>query len=177
MTGGSYVDPKLLLLREQFDRTFAEATRAEQPEQQDFLAIRIAGDPYALRLSEIQSLQVVRKLVAAPSLLPELLGIAGFRGVLTPIYDLGQLLGYQAEPSPKWLVVAQNQAPVGFAFATFDAQLRVTSDRVSAPELGNAAAVSGAVTNGRSALPLLHLPAIARGLAQRIKTFASSQER
>ena len=171
------IDPKLLLLREEFDRSFAQAERAERPEQLDFLSLRIAGDPYAVRLSEIQSLHVSRKVVLAPSPLPALLGMAGFRGVLTPIYDLGQLLGYQAEPSAKWLVIARSAAPVAFAFATFEAHLRVTLDGLSAAEPGSGAAVRGAIRHDHGVLPLLHLPSLVEGIAQRIKTFGSSQER
>lgn len=177
MTSANQLDPKLLALREAFDRSFAEAAGAERPEQLDFLALRIAGDAYAMRLSEIQSLHVSRRLVVAPSHLPGLLGMAGFRGMLTPVYDLGQLLGYQAEPSAKWLVIARSPAPIAFAFGTFDAHLRVAKDQLSAPELGSNAAIRGAIRHGDSALPLLHLPSLVEGIAQRIKAFGSSQER
>ncbi|HEX3849359.1 MAG TPA: chemotaxis protein CheW [Polyangiaceae bacterium] len=177
MTSASQLDPKLLELCEAFDRSFAEAEEAERPEQLDFLALRVAGDPYAMRLSEIKSLHVGRKLVTTPSALPALLGMAGFRGVLTPVYDLGRLLGYPAEPSPKWLVIARSAAPVAFAFAAFEAHLRVALDRLSAPELGASAAIRGAIRQDTGTLPLLHLPSLVEGIAQRIKTFGSSQER
>jgi purine-binding chemotaxis protein CheW len=177
VTAPNQADSKLLLLRQEFDRSFAEAERPERPEQLDFLAVRAGSDPYAVRLSEIQSLHVSRTLVAAPSLLPELLGMAGFRGVLTPVYDLGQLLGYEAEPAAKWLVVARNPAPIAFAFAAFEGHFRVTLDRVSLPELAAGAAIRGAVQNGASALPVLHLPSLVEGIRERIKTFGSLQER
>ena len=177
MSSGQPRDPKLLALRAAFDRSFAEAASGERPESQDFLAIRVAATPYAVSLAEIQSLQMSRKLVAAPSQLPELLGLAGFRGVLTPVYDLGQLLGYHAEPSRKWLVVARSAAPVAFAFEAFDAHLRVTRDLLSPPEAGSSSAIRGAVRHRDSTLALLHLPSLVEGIAQRIKTFRSAQER
>ena len=177
MTSSSVIEPKLLALREAFDQSFAEAVGGERPEQLDFLAVRIAGDPYALRLSEIQSLHASRRVVAAPSHLPELVGMAGFRGILTPVYDLAALLGYAAEPTARWLVVVQHSSPMAFAFGGFEAHLRVTLDRVSTPELGTSVAVRGAVQHGTSALPLLHLPSLVEGIAQRIKTFGSVQER
>lgn len=177
MTHPDTVDPQLRALREQFDGSFAKASGAARPEQLDFLAIRVAGDPYAVRLSEIQSLHASRKLVPTPSQVPGLLGLAGFRGVLTPIYDLGQLLRSPDAPSAKWLVVAQSAAPIGFAFANFDAHLRVTLDRVSTADAGASALVQGAVVTAAGALPLLHLPSIVEGIAQRIKAFGSSQER
>jgi chemotaxis signal transduction protein len=177
VTAVTQIDPKLLALREAFDRSFAEAVGAERPEQLDFLALRIAGDPYAVRLSEIQSLHLSRKLTVAQSRVPALLGLAGFRGVLTPVYDLGQLLGYPAEPSAKWLVIARGAAPIAFAFGTFDAHLRAAQDQFSAPELGESAAIRGAIRHGDGALPLLHLPSLVEDIAQRIKAFGSSQER
>jgi purine-binding chemotaxis protein CheW len=177
VTASSQLEHKLRSLREAFDRSFAEGVAPERPEQVDFLSIRVAGDPYALRLSEIQSLHVARKLVAAPSLVPALLGLAGFRGVLTPIYDLSPLLGYAAQPTAKWLVVARSESPIGFAFEGFDAHLRVDAERVSNLELASRDALCGVVQSGGLALPLLHLPSLIAGIAQRIKAFEPSQER
>ncbi|HEY3667677.1 MAG TPA: chemotaxis protein CheW [Polyangiaceae bacterium] len=173
MSASAELDPKVLALRAAFDRSFAEAASGERPEQLDFLAISVAGTAYAVSLSDIQNLHVSRKLVRAPSQLPGLLGVTGFRGVLTPVYDLGQLLGHEAEPSSKWLVVVRSAAPVAFAFEAFNAHLRVTRDQLSAPESGSSALLRGAVRYGDSALALLHLPSLVEGIAQRIKTHRS----
>jgi chemotaxis signal transduction protein len=177
MTASKQVDEKLLALREAFDRSFAKADEVGRLAYLDFLSIRIAGDAYALRLSELASLHVDRKLVVAPSLLPELLGIAGFRTVLTPIYDLGALLGYATGRTTKWLVVAQSPTPIGFAFDAFDAHLRVPVEHVSAVEAGESGPARGAVRHGPALLPLLHLPSFVEGIAQRIKALGPSQER
>lgn len=171
------LDDKLRALREQFDQSFQTAAGASGVEQLDFLALRIAGDRYALRLSEVASLQVDRRLVPVPSLLPELLGIAGFRGTLTPVYDLRALLGYSAGAALKWLVVAHWPSPIAFAFDGFDAHLRASTDRVSLAAAGIGAAIQGAVKDGDSALPLLHLPSLVEGIAGRIKALGLSQER
>ena len=175
----SDLDRKLRALREQFDQSFRMASSAGGVEHLDFLAIRVAGDPYAVRLAEVASLQVDRRLVPVPSLLPELLGIAGFRGTLTPVYDLRALLGYSAGDALKWLVVVHWPTPIAFAFDDFDAHLRASTDRVSlALATGEtSAAVQGAVHDGNSALPLLHLPSLVEGIAQRIKALGLSQER
>jgi purine-binding chemotaxis protein CheW len=164
-------------LRDAFDGSFAAAVAAEPPAQLDFLTIRVAGDPYALRLSEVQSLHAERKLVAAPSLLPGLLGVAGFRGVLTPVYDLSSLLGYAQPGAAKWLVVAQHAEPIGFAFEVFDAHLRIDSAQVSGTEAEGEGALRGAVQTGGRAVPLLHLPALIEAILRRIKAFEPSQER
>jgi CheW-like domain len=82
-------------LRAAFDQSFAAAKEIHDVAYLDFLSIRIAPDVFALRLSEIAGLHAGSKLAPAPSLFPELLGITAFRGVLTPVYDLGALLGYR----------------------------------------------------------------------------------
>ncbi|MEI9948858.1 MAG: chemotaxis protein CheW [Pseudomonadota bacterium] len=173
------LDQKLSGLRWDFDHSFALDAGGAQASELDFLAIRVAGDPYAIRLSEVQSLHADRKLVVAPSLLPELLGVSGFRSILTPVYDLAHLLGYGSGLVARWLVVAQNASPIAFAFGDFDSHLRVSLERVSAPEAssGVAAAIGGAVRSDGSTLPLLHLPSLVEAIAQRIKAFGPSQER
>jgi chemotaxis signal transduction protein len=179
VTSATSIEQKLSALRQDFDQSFARAARGAGQAELDFISIRVAGDPYAIRLSEVQSLHRDRKLVAAPSLLPELLGLSGFRSVLTPVYDLAQLLGYGAELSLRWLVVAHSASPIAFAFGGFDSHLRVSPGVVAAPETesSNLAAVGGAVRDGELTLPLLHLPSLVEAIAQRIKAFGPSQER
>jgi hypothetical protein len=177
VSGSSQLDPKLLALREAFDRSFTAAAEVGGALHVDFLAIKIAGDAYAVRLSEVASLHADCAPVTAPSLLPELLGIAGFRAVLTPIYDLGALLGYGAGRPTKWLAIAQGSLPIGFAFDGFDAHLRVPLDQITAEQTGAAAHIRGAVRAGGAPLPLLHLPSVVEGIAQRIKALGPSQER
>jgi chemotaxis signal transduction protein len=164
-------------LRAAFDHSFSHAVDETRTAQFDFLSIRVAGDPYALSLSEVASLHLGRRLVRAPSLLPELLGIAGFRGVLTPAYDLSRLLGYASEAGAKWLVVAHWPSPIAFAFETFEAHRRVAADRVSDAARAANSAVRGAVQDGQNAVPLLHLPSLVEGIANRIKALGPSQER
>ncbi|HEY0465343.1 MAG TPA: chemotaxis protein CheW [Polyangiaceae bacterium] len=179
MTASTTITQKLAQLRQDFDQSFARAAGGPPPSRLDFLTIRVAGDPYAVRLDEVQSLHADRKLVATPSQLPELLGMCGFRSVLTPVYDLAQLLGYGAGQSARWLITAQNPAPIAFAFGDFDAHLRVPLEDLSAPETGQGrvAAVGGAVHNAGLTLPLLHLPSLVEAIAQRIKALGPSQER
>lgn len=177
MSASQKLDDRLRSLREEFDRSFAVAAVESTARPVDCLAIRIAGDPYVLRLSEVASIHADRSLVAAPSLLPELRGIAGFRGILTPVYDLGALLGYGAQPLSKWLVVAAWPAPIAFAFGTFEAHLRVPTERISLTNGRANSAVSGAINGGDGALPLLHLPSLVEGVLQRIKALGLSQER
>jgi chemotaxis signal transduction protein len=173
----TFTDQKLLSLRQEFDQSFARAAGGPQPAQMDFLTIVVAGDAYALRLSEVRSLHADRKLVAAPSVLPELLGMCGFRSVLTPVYDLAQLLGYGAGRGGRWLVVVEGTLPIAFAFEGFDAHLRVPLESVSAPDGSSAGAVGGAVLGLGVTRPLLRLSSLVEAIAARIKALRPSQER
>jgi len=164
-------------LRREFDRSFAVAVHEERGEELDFLVIRVAGDEYALRLREVASLYADRRVMPAPSELPELRGIAGFRGVLTPVYDLAALLGYRSAVAPRWLSVAAFRAPIAFAFDAFEAHLRVSSERVSAAVGQQRSAVSGAVERAERAIPLLDLSSLIEGIAQRIGALGPSRER
>ena len=172
-------EQKLFSLRQEFDQSFSRAEGGPQQSQLDFLAIVVAGDVYAIRLSEVRSLRADRKLVAAPSVLPELLGVCGFRSVLTPVYDLAQLLGYGSGSAARWLVVAEGALPIAFAFEGFDSHLRVALESVSAPETATSGvgAVGGAVRSQGVTRPLLHLPSLVEAIAQRIKALRPSQER
>jgi chemotaxis signal transduction protein len=111
-------------LRREFDRSFAVSPAVEDSAKHDLLAIRLGEQHFALRLSDIAGLFADKKITPIPGASEFLLGIAGFRGAIAPVYDLERLLGYPGSPAPRWLVVAA-AAPVGFAFSAFAGQLRV----------------------------------------------------
>lgn len=114
-------------LRHAFDRARAIPISSEAVEQiENLLAIRLSGDAFAIRLSEISGLATDQKIVAFPSPIPELLGIAGIRGRLVPVYSLAALLGYSANADHgRWLALCGAEEPVGFAINDFEGYLRV----------------------------------------------------
>ncbi|HYM71932.1 MAG TPA: chemotaxis protein CheW [Stellaceae bacterium] len=111
-------------LRGAFDRSFAEAHPPDPPPSEDLLAIRVGTEPYALRLSEIAGLFADRKITPLPRRASALLGIAGFRGAIVPVYDLHVLLGDTPAETARWLAMAA-EAPVAFAFAAQEGHLRI----------------------------------------------------
>jgi chemotaxis signal transduction protein len=102
---------------------------------ESLLSIRVSGDPYAIRVSEISGLANDRKVIALPSSLPELLGVAGIRGGLVSVYSLAALLGYSREADqPRWLVLCGAEESVGLAFSDFEGYLRVPLTQVYATD-------------------------------------------
>lgn len=178
MTLATTIEQRLVALRQDFDQSFARPAGGPRPLELDFLSIVVAGDVFAVPLSEVRSVHADRWLVAAPSPIPELLGVCGFRGVLTPVYDLAQLLGYGREPSARWLLVTRNDAPIAFAFAQFEAHLRVSVESVTSSDTASGrAGLTGAVCARGTTLPLLHLPSLVEAITRRIKALRPSQER
>lgn len=117
------------ILRANFDRGFAEPVREMLRETDDFLAIRVGGDPYALRLAEITRVFVDRRITPVPSRAAHLLGVAGFRGALVPIYDLAAVLRRPSTAAPRWTIIVDAPTPLGLGFEHFESHRRV--DRAS----------------------------------------------
>jgi purine-binding chemotaxis protein CheW len=163
-------------LRAGFDRSFARVQNAVADEHEDFLAIGVGNDSYAVRVRELAGLHAARAVTRLPSPLPDLLGIAGFRGVLVAVYDLAATLGYERAESARWLILASD-APVSFVFARFEGHLRVAADAVSA-EGGGArnGAVREVLRSGSLALPVLHLPTIVAASRERASRLAPKED-
>jgi len=116
-------------LREAFDRSFAEPLPPGPPSLVDLLAIRVGAEPYALRLGDIAGLHADRKVTPVPGGVRTLLGVAGFRGAVVPVYDLQLLLGDLPVETVRWLAMAADE-PVAFAFAAQEGQLRVAPEAI-----------------------------------------------
>jgi chemotaxis signal transduction protein len=117
-------------LRQEFDQSFADPVLAGTAAQEDLLAIRLAAQEFALRLSEIAGLFADKKITAVPSANAALLGIAGFRGAIMPVYDLQSLLGLAAGRTSRWLAIAA-RAPVAFSFEAFVGRLQVSPHEIT----------------------------------------------
>lgn len=109
-------------LRDSFDRSFAAALQDGAPEVEDFLAIRVEDAPYAIRLADIAALAASPGITAIPGQPAALLGLAGFRDAILPVYALAALLGHGIAEPPRWLLRAPQ---VAFACSRLDGHLRL----------------------------------------------------
>lgn len=161
------IDDRAAQMRREFDRSFADAPRAATEVPHDLVAIRIGGDPYALRVAEIAGLHVDRPVESVPSRIPELAGIAGFRSSLVPVFDLAALLGYPAATASRWIAIAATTS-IGFAFETFEGHLRlVPGSIVSCAPVDAPAHVRAVARDGGQVRPIVHLPSLIEAIATR----------
>ena len=119
-------------LHRAFDQAFANTPKVSEDRTENLLLVRVGGDRYALRLSEMAGLARGRAVVALPSRRPELLGVCGIRGSAVCVYSLAALLGYTgatSKPAP-WLILCGDKEPVGLAFDAFEGLLRTRSLQV-----------------------------------------------
>ena len=126
---------KAAQLRQAFDRTFALPPSLASTEVEDLLTIRVAGDPYAIRLLDIAEIVTGRRVVAVPAVTPDLLGLAGIRGGIVPVFGLSSILGYGADPgSPRWMILCGSEEPIALAFSDFEGYLRLPTSALHADE-------------------------------------------
>jgi chemotaxis signal transduction protein len=158
----------LARLKTDFDGSFAAAPPVGPPgEQVALLLLRVCGDRAAVRLSDIQGLLPCPPVVPVPSAAPALLGVAGVRGGIVPVFSLARLCGYpgDAEP-PRWMLLC-GEEPLGLAFSTFEGHVRAPASAFEA--LGDvpprSASVSHLVDVGGAVGPLLAIPRILHDLA------------
>jgi chemotaxis signal transduction protein len=136
---GDKSEDRAATLREAFDLSFSRAPVGRAAASENLLAIRIGTDRYALRLASVAGLFAGKNISWVPTPVPELLGIAGFRGTVQPVYDLAMLLGHPKAVSPRWIVMAAPEA-VGLAFEGFDGFVSATAESVVTRARGAATA-------------------------------------
>ena len=129
------LESKAAELRQAFDRSFALPPTQASPEVEDLLTIRVAGDPYAIRLREIAGMVAGRRVVPVPAVTLDLLGLAGIRGGVVPVFGLASILGYGEVPgSLRWMILCGAEDPIALAFSDFEGHLRLPKSSLHADE-------------------------------------------
>jgi purine-binding chemotaxis protein CheW len=157
-------------LRQDFDRSFAEAGVLRSADRVDLLRIRVGQASLALRCSEIAGVFADRIVVPIPSSAPELLGLAGLRREIVPVYSLAALVGGPSTDDPRWLALAGCGASVAFAFDAFEGQARSAepeAERASDP-LAPAQHVSGIARLDGRLYPVLDVGSLVTHVRKRL---------
>ncbi len=158
-------------LRRSFNESFAEPHRAEAASSEDFIAIRVAEHPYAIALPEISGLFAGKAITPVPGFDPGLLGVAGFRGTIVPVFDLRTLLGYSGARTPRWLVLAPCGEPVSLAFDAFEGHVRAPRASIFAGGQTDPSRpyVRGVLSAEGTSRPVLDLPSILNDIGKRTR--------
>ncbi|MEV6932249.1 chemotaxis protein CheW [Dactylosporangium sp. NPDC051485] len=178
---------RLARLREDFDRSFADPPRQEVAGHDDLLAIRAGGVRYALRLTQAAGLFPDRPVTRLPGPLPALLGVAGFRGAIVPVYELAAVLGTWSTPAipddagntPRWLVLAAGTPPVALAFERLDGHLRMPRDALVEEAAGHGpqGCLRGIVPLPDGARPIVDVAAVRAAVQAAVGRFAPPHAR
>ena len=161
-------------LRQAFDRSFAEPIATEMAATADFLAVQLGGDPYAIAMSEIAGLFSDIRVTSVPGPLPELCGVAGFRGAVTPVYDLAALLGYPPAPG-RWIVLSASR-DLAFSFDDFNDHFRTEAAAVAVPREGSGRHVRGIAQLGSSSWQVIDIPSLIGAIRSRLPDTNRSKE-
>lgn len=157
-------------LRRAFDLSFALPPSRAVDEAEDLLAIRVAGDPYAVRVRDLAGVVTGRTVVGVPAATPDLLGLAGIRGGVVPVFGLASLLGHGQPPgSPRWMILCGAGEPLALAFSDFDGYLRLPRASLHAGEGLRAAHryVDQVASTPAGARPVISLPLVVAAIRDR----------
>jgi chemotaxis signal transduction protein len=163
-------------LRRAFDRSFVEAKHYDEVASEDYLSIRVGGDPYVIRLNEIGGLFADKKVTGLPSRVAELAGVAGFRGAMVPVYDLAALLRYPTSQSARWMVIAA-KAPVALAFDSFEGHFRFAQDAAASHGSANADGhIRQIVRADEFVSPVVNIPSVVAAIRKRTSAAGINKE-
>ena len=133
-----FIQLTLREMREAFDHGFAQQVGQRRQSWQDFLLVKLGQLPHALPMAEVAALQraLPEGVTPVPGPLTALMGIAGHKGRILPVYDLAALLGLSPAKQPQWQIVTLNP-PVILAIDAFERHVRGDGDviaRLSTPD-------------------------------------------
>ncbi len=174
--GATPIRSRALELRRSFDQTFSRPPGAESERSVDLLSIRVSGEPWALRLSEVAGLFAARRITPAPSSVSEMLGLVGLWGGVHPVYSLRALLGYSPGEAPRWMVLVRAGDPVALAFDAYEGHRSVPAGHlVPAPD-GSRAHVREVVQGLDVPRPVLAISSLTEAINRRPRPGRPSRE-
>lgn len=144
-------------LRRDFDAGFAVQPSPPGERREQILIIRLADRRYGLRLSQVEAVVRGKTVTPLPGSPADLLGLAGFRGRLVSVFDLGAWLDH-APTEGDWLALVRSEDGhrLGLAFDGLEQQLSLPPDELlSSSETGW---VDSLIAQPEGSLTVLSLP-------------------
>lgn len=142
-------------LRREFDHSFSRPRSGEVRKTEWVVVLGLGGGRVAVRIDQLGAIHSGRKVVQVPSENAALVGLAGVRGRVVPVFDLASLLGLgRSPPQWRWLAVASLSVPAGFSFERLELQAEI--------ELG-----TELVTLPDGVIPVVDLRAVLSPVAER----------
>jgi chemotaxis signal transduction protein len=175
------VATKAAELRRVFDKARAVPFSSNAEEQtESLLAIHVSQHAYAIKVAEISGLVTDRKIVAFPSPISEVLGVAGLRGALVPVYSLAALLGHGAEAGQvRWLALCGTEEPFALAFSAFEGYLQIPRAQLFSAEQKDVRRtyVTQVARTADTVRAVVSIPLIKETIQQRCKSSSVPKER
>ena len=154
-------------LARDFDLGFSRAAEVEHAAEENLLVIELGAQPFAVRVSEVRAIVTTPRIACVPSSAPALLGIAGIRGEILPVFDLARLLGVaNVERGLRWSLLAGDAERAALAFHHFDRFERVHATAVArfVPEGSSAPFVEEVVRLERGVVSIIRVARLLSGL-------------
>lgn len=161
-------------LKRAFDASFTVPPQLDEGVAIDFISIRIGQDSYVVRLSEIAGLFVDVDVTHYEGAFAAFRGLAGFRGVLMPVYDLGAILGYPSS-GHRWMLTAAG-APVAFSFERFECHLRLRSSVIAEDRTGAGGHTRQIAQGPGRDRPIISIPSVVAAIRGRTAADPSHKE-
>ncbi len=166
MTDMTDLASRVSTLRQTFDQSFAHPAAQSWEEVEALLVMRVGASRYAVRLREIAAVMSAGELAPIPADAPHLLGLAGVRGAVVPVFDLAALLGEACSRDPKAHFVLCRAAALGLGFSSLEGHLRPPSAALVTAEPGDGY-VCALVPAPSGTLSVLSIPLVVSRLTKR----------
>jgi chemotaxis signal transduction protein len=146
-------------LRDAFDGAFAREPAEAAAGALRYLAIRQAGDPYAVPLDAVAGLVRDVRITSLPTASPDFIGVTALAGRPVPVFDLRRLMGHAPAAAPRVVLLVRAPEALGLAVDDVDGQFAAEPDDANVAA-GPGAHVRGAVANGARVLPVVDLASV-----------------
>jgi chemotaxis signal transduction protein len=172
------LDAGVAELRRAFDQTFAVRPPAPSAAHVDLLALRVAGDPCVVFLRDINGILRATRIASVPGAPADVLGLAGVRGTLVPVFALASLLGHTVQEPARWLLICGTDEPLAFAVAAIDGHFQLPESRLhtNAHHADGRPHISQVAETDAGVRPVINIPHLVAGIRSRGRHQALTQE-